>query len=111
MNNHLPRIKSILNWLKGLVMRKGAGEWINVEDSPPTENGHYWVVIMGDSEMDDCGGMIYAYGDYVILMKLTVEDDGPDNPFSIVGTAKHDEDWDLVAAWWSEKVSIPTWKG
>jgi hypothetical protein len=89
-------------------------DWITCnhdrDDKLPTEDGHYWVWIMGDSEIDDCGGMLYEYGDYVVLMSITSEYDGPDNPRYVNGTADHDEDWDLVCAWWPEKVTIPEMK-
>jgi len=81
--------------------------WVNTEDAQPTKDGHYWVWIMGDSEMDDCGGMMYEYGDYTVLMDITAEDDGPDNPPYITGIADHDEAWDLVCAWWDTPVEIP----
>jgi hypothetical protein len=88
--------------------------WIKCNDEPddkvPMHSGNYWVVIGGDSEYEDGHICLYDFPAYVILMYIESEFDGKGNPQFIRGTGNHDEDWDLVIAWWDEPVKIPEWK-
>ena len=86
---------------------KFAHKWQNPETKLPTTSGHYWVLIEGDSEMDDCGGMLYEYEDFICFMDITVEDDGPDNPPYITGYSDTDISWDMVCGWWDERIDKP----
>lgn len=61
----------------------------------PTEPGHYRVMISGDSESDDMGGVIYEYGDYETWAWF----DAPDADGDPVVRFEHGEEIEWVVAW------------
>ena len=67
----------------------------------PTELGLYRVMIAGDRETDDMGGVIYDFDDYETWATVTaVDETGPSMSFN------HDEDIETMIAWYGP-IHIP----
>lgn len=62
----------------------------------------YWVIIGGDWEHDDMGGVIYDFDDYITLMKFWKDEDG-----ELRCNGIHDEEEETVLMWHSKFVLQP----
>lgn len=69
----------------------------------PTQEGHYRVLISGDSEHDDMGGVIYAFDDYETWAYWAKNEDVKDGGMF---HAVHDEDHETILAWYGP-IDIP----
>jgi hypothetical protein len=70
----------------------------------PKEVGHYRIMVYGDREIDDMGGVIYDYPDYETWAEVTDVDDGNGK---VWGSGIHDEEWGEVVFAWYGPIQIP----
>ena len=79
------------------------GYYIGHNKGPyPYKPGHYRVMISGDSECDDMGGVIYDFSDYETWAQF----DYPNEDNEPIGFFMHDEDIETMIAWYGP-IEIP----